>query len=377
MLLRVADLASQFESWQVLERLRRDSPPDLCRAAFSLHVNRLAAREKFGEMAGAMLLDDEALQMASAAPVAQHRASRFAEGESVADVACGIGGDSLALGRRGPVVATDLDVTRAWMARHNAACAGLADRVVVARADAGHPASRCSALFADPARRQGGPSGRRVRHGSDYSPSLAQIVALRAQVDSLAIKVSPALDESQLPATVDEVEYVSWRGQCREAVLWFGPPATTRRRATVIDGGTLTWDQQAPPMVEVGPPGAFLYDPDPAVVRSHLVGVLAGQLDANLLAEQVAYLTSATETLTPFARCFRVRAQVPFGLRRLRDCLDQEGWRPTEILRRRFPVEPAALRRDLRGAGSNGSEPVSLVCTRVAEQAVVFICDPR
>lgn len=373
----MAELASQFESWQVLERLRRDSPPDLCRAAFSLHVNRLAAQEKFGDLASDMMLDDEGLQMASSAPVADHRASRFAAGESVADVASGIGGDSLALAQRGHVVAGDLDPVRAWMTRHNAACAGLADRVVVIRADAGHPASRCSALFADPARRQSGPSGRRVRHGSDYAPSLAQIVALRPQVNSLAIKVSPALDESELPASVDEVEYVSWRGQCREAVLWFGPPATARRRATVIGGGTLVWDQQAPPLVEVGPPGAFLYDPDPAVVRSHLVGLLARQLDACLLGEQVAYLTSATERVTPFARCFRVRAQVPFGLRRLRQCLDQEGWRPTEILRRRFPVEPATLRRDLRGAGADGSEAVSLVCTRVAERAVVFICDPR
>ena len=176
---------------------------------------------------------------------------------------------------------------------------------------------------------------------------------------------------------MDEVEYVSWRGQCREAVLWFGAAARVRRRATVIDGGALLWDETSPPRVEVGPPGAFLYDPDPAVVRSHLVGLLAHRLDATLVTEQVAYLTSATEKTTPFARCFRVLAQVPFGVRRLRQRLDGEGWRATEILRRRFPVDPPDLARDLRGAGYVGDQAVSLLCTRVDDRPVVFICDPR
>ena len=103
--------------------------------------------------------------------------------------------------------------------------------------------------------------------GSDYSPALDQIVALRDRLTSLAVKVSPALEEARLPPSVDEVEYVSWRSQCREAVLWFGAAARVRRRATVIDGGALLWDETSPPRVEVGPPSAFLYDPDPAVVR--------------------------------------------------------------------------------------------------------------
>ena len=39
-----------------------------------------------------MFFDSEALQMASGAPLATHRASRFVKGEPVADVTCGIGG---------------------------------------------------------------------------------------------------------------------------------------------------------------------------------------------------------------------------------------------------------------------------------------------
>jgi hypothetical protein len=375
LLARVQELSSSLAPWQVLERLRRDTPPDLCRAAVSVSDARKAAGDKFGADAAQMFFDTEALQMASGAPVAQHRAARFAADEAVADVTCGIGGDCLALARRGPVAASDVDPARLWMTRHNAEVTGVGSRLVVARADARVPASRCQALFADPARRT--EAGRRVRRGNDYSPTLAEIVAPRPRLTTLAVKVSPALDEEQIPASVDEVEYVSWRGQCREAVLWFGSAATARRRATVIDGGDLRWDEAAPPSAEVGPPEAYLYDPDPAVVRSHLVGLLARQLSATLVTDQVAYLTSATEQATPFARCFRVLAQVTFGLRRLRQRLDAEGWHVGEILRRRFPVDPPALRRDLRGAGETGSQVVSLVCTRVSERPVVFICDPR
>ena len=371
---RVAELASTLAPWQVLERLHRDTPADLCRAAVSLHDARQAAVEKFGALAANMFFDSEAVQMASSAAIASHRASRFVEGEPVADVTCGVGADALALGRRGPVAASDLDRARVWMTQRNAESAGLGTRVIVSCADAVAPPTGCRALFADPARRKG---GQRVRRGSDYSPSLEQICALRPQLTSLAVKISPALDEAQIPPSVDEVEYVSWRGQCREAVLWFGATAGAKRRATVIGGGSLCWDEVLPPQVGVGAIGAFLYDPDPAVVRSHLVGLLAEQLQATLVADQVAYLTSAVEKVTPFARCFRVLAQVPFNLRRLRQQLDAEGWRPQEILRRRFPIEPPALRRDLQGAGREGSQIVSLVCTRVAERPVVFICDPR
>jgi hypothetical protein len=375
LLRRVAELVQTLETWQVLERLRRETPAELCRAAVSLHEARQAAQGKFGAQAADMFFDSDALQMASASAVASHRAQRLGLGEPVADVACGIGGDCLALARRGPVVASDLDPARVWMTRRNAEVAGVAGQVVVARADAVAPPIRCQTLFADPARRS--EAGRRVRRGSDYAPTLEQIMALRPGLTSLAVKVSPALDEAQMPSTVDEIEYVSWQGQCREAVLWFGPVASARRRATVIGGDSLLWNESSPPVVEVGPPGAFIYDPDPAVVRSHLVGLLAWQLEATLLCEQVAYLTSATETATPFARCFRVLAQVPFGVRRLRQRLDAEGWKPREILRRRFPVEPAELTRELRRVGKDNAHPVSLVCTRVAERPVVFICDPR
>lgn len=367
-------MAQQLAPWQVLERLARSAESATCRAAVALAEARRRATEKFGDLAPRLFLDEAGLEMASAAAVAGHRAARFPAGAAVADLTCGVGGDTLALAQRGPVVAVDRDATRALMAHLNAEVAGAADRVAVCRGDATAPPVRCDAAFVDPARRS--PGGRRVRRAEDYDPPLASTSAWRRWATHLAVKVSPALDEAQWPAGTDEAEFVSWRSQCREAVLWFGPTATARRRATVVGHGSLAWDADEPPAAEVGEPGPFLFEPDPAVVRSHLVGLLAQQLDACLLSPQVAYLSASRGASTPFARCFAVLARVPFSRDRLRRVLAAQAWRPTEILRRHFPIAPDALRRDLAGAAGDGATPVCLVCTRVDGRPVVFICEP-
>lgn len=346
----------------------------LGRAAVTVAHARRQGREKFGDLAARLFFDDAGLQMATAAPVAAHRAARFPAGATVADLGCGGGGDALALACRGPVAAIEWNPSRALMARLNADAAGVGGRVIVCRGDALMPPASCDALFADPARRTAG--GRRVRRGDDYEPPLAAIADWRRLAARLAVKVGPTLDESQWPEDVGEVEFVSWRRQCREAVLWFGSLATARRRASVVGAGSLAWDGDDLPNLEVGDPGPYLFEPDPAIVRSHLVGLLGRQLEACLLAPRVAYLSAARPAATPFARCFAVRERLPFSSRHLRHVLTSSGWRPTEVLRRHFPLEPEALLRELKGAGSDGATPVSLLCTRVRGRPVVFICEP-
>jgi hypothetical protein len=360
--------------WKLQEQLRREADADLCRAAVALVTTRREARTKFGDDAASLWFDDEGLQMASADAVATHRAARFPAGEPVADLACGIGGDARALARRGPLLAADLDGARLWMARRNVEHVGASTAGLFVRADARRPVLGDAHLFLDPARRHAG--GRRVRRGDDYLPPLQEALALGPQKRCRAVKVSPALDTQEIPTSVDEIEYVSWKGQCREAVLWTGVPGAVRRRATVIGGDELSWPGDEPPHGTVAPVRDYLFDPDPAVVRSHLVGVLAQRLDATLVTEQVAYLSADRPRATPLARCFEVLDAQPWQSKRLRQRLDAESWRPTEVLRRHFPLEPPALMRQLKGAGNSGERPVSLLCTRVDGKPVVFVCEP-
>ena len=315
--------------------------------------------------------------MASGEAVATHRARRFAAYDSVLDLCCGIGGDLMALARNCRVIGVDLDLDRLRMARRNAEVLGLRG-VGLVQAEALGVHLRADAVFVDPARRSGAV---RSRHGRAYSPSLEALLALRQRVPALGLKISPAIDEKELP-TDGEVEFVSYNGQCREGALYFGDLATASRRATVLEAvpGSDTHRarahslvRDAGPAVETAPPGAVLYDPDPAVVRAHLIDELARRLDAWKLDPRIAYLSGDTLQSTPFARALPVIAHMPFQLKRLRRFLREGDWRVDEIKKRGFPLEPEELRRRLGHQG--GGRGVSLVATRLGQKPVVFICE--
>src|SRR5699024_4258279 len=90
---------------------------------------------------GDWLFTDEALQQASAAAVACHRAERLA-GTVVHDVTCSIGTELAALrDSAARVLGSDIDPVRLTMAQHN-----VGDTAELCRADALHPVSRDAAI---------------------------------------------------------------------------------------------------------------------------------------------------------------------------------------------------------------------------------------
>ena len=68
---------------------------------------RVGATEKFGEAASRMYFTKDGLEQSTRAEVAAHRAARVALAgpSSVLDLGCGIGGDLVALARRGVTAA--------------------------------------------------------------------------------------------------------------------------------------------------------------------------------------------------------------------------------------------------------------------------------
>ena len=326
---------------------------------------RRRARDKF-PLADHMFFDREGLEMASRQEIARYRAWRLRHREVILDLCCGIGGDLLELGIGARVRAVDRDRERLEMARMNAASAGL-QTVDFIQADVRFIKPHGDAIFLDPSRRSG---GRRIRAAEAYSPPLSCIEDLRRSVSALAVKVAPAIREEELPSGC-EVEFISAGGQCREGVLYFGPLATTRRRATILPGRH-TLEDTSGENVPIAPPGAYLYDPDPAVVRAHLLDPLCRHLGAWKLDSQVAYLSSDTCASTPFARVYEVLTCQPFNLKRLRQLLRREGFFPDEIKKRRFPIAAQELRQLLKTR--SGEHPVTLIATRIRDRPVVAIC---
>jgi SAM-dependent methyltransferase len=355
-----------------VERLRRDWPADLVAAALTQADLRRRAVAKFGPAAGSMFLTPDGLEQASRPEVAAHRAARFAaaleDGASggaggasgpVLDLCCGIGGDLVALGAGLPgreVVGVDRDPATAEAARLNLRAAGLGGSVVCADV-ADVAVAGAAAVFVDPARRA---SGRRTFDPGAYSPPLSFVTELAAAAPLSAVKVAPGIPHEALPHGA-EAEWVSWRGELKEAALWLGGFAGVRRRATVLPSGDTLTDLDLPDGAEpgggaaVGGPGAYLVEPDAAVIRSGLVAALSHRLPGGrLLDPRIAYIAADAPMATPFGACFAVDEVLPYSLKRLRTALRARGAGTVEIKVRGLSIDPAQLRRslDLRGDGS-------------------------
>ncbi|HEX8628626.1 MAG TPA: SAM-dependent methyltransferase, partial [Catenuloplanes sp.] len=209
------------------------------------------------------------------------------------------------------------------------------------------------------------------------------VAALATRVPRTVLKLAPGIDHALLPPGA-EGEWVSVDSDVVEAAFWCGPLADAARRATVlrcrpgppVDGpgspsAELTGSGTA--RGTVGPVRRYLYDPDGAVVRAHLVAEFARTVDGNLADPDIAYVYADTPTPTPFGRCLEVTDVLPFSLKRLRTLLRGRGVGRVEIRKRGSALEPEQLRRDLRLSGPGAA---SLVLTRVAGRPTTLICQP-
>jgi hypothetical protein len=344
--------------------------PELVAAAVETVRLRTRAAAKFGADAERMFFTPAGVEQATRTSVAAHRAARFAGTPDVVDLCCGIGGDLVAFGRAGIAVeGLDADPLTAAVAAANAAELGLADRVTVRCADVTTADLRgVPAVFCDPARRAG---GRRVFDPAAYSPPWNFLLSLARTVPRAAFKVAPGIDHALVPPGA-EAEWISDGGDVKEAAIWCGDLAGVPRRATLLpSGATLTGTGDA--LAPVGEVRDWLYDPDGAVVRAHLVAELAETIDATTVDPTIAYLTSAELAETPFARAYRVDEVMPFSLKRLRAALRARGVGRVEIKKRGSALDVEQLRRDLRLSGDNGA---TVVLTRVAGKPTVLLCTP-
>jgi hypothetical protein len=170
---------------------------------------------------------------------------------------------------------------------------------------------------------------------------------------------------------------VSVGGSIVEALLWNPALSTTWRRATLAgpDGvlAELTADADPGP-APAGPVQAFLHEPDPAVIRSGLVSLVAAQLGATLVDPTIAYLTSAAPAGSPWVSSYRVEQVLPFNLKKLKSLLRARGVGRVTVKKRGSAIEPETLSRQLRGPG--GGTAV-VVVTRVAGAPTALVCQPE
>lgn len=348
--------------------------PDLVSAVVGQARLRVKARPKFGEFADRMLFTRAGLEQATRLSVATMHAIRLRRAgiTRVADLGCGIGGDSLAFAGAGLAVeAVDADEVTSAIAAYNLAPFPDAS---VRQGTAETSLPEGGAVWLDPARRTAGHSETTRTSAADWSPSLDWCFEV-AREHPAGIKLGPGLDRDLIPDDV-EAQWVSADGSVVELVLWSGELARAgiRRSALVMQAGetheiTAAADADDEP---VRPLGAYLHEPDGAVIRARLIGEVARMLEAGMVDEQIAYLTGDAALTSPFVQSFRVRETMPAHVKTINQALRAHGIGRLEIKKRGMDIDPAAFRKKL---SLKGSAAATLILTRTTSGRVAILAD--
>ncbi len=353
--------------FQVQRRLRAVFSDALVRAALILRDLRRKGLAKFSR-ADEMWLTPAGLEQATSEPVARHKAQRF-DG-LIWDFCCGIGGDALALAERGEVRGVDVDPAMCLRTEWNSAVYGVNERVQTIANDIAGVSERDGLLHIDPDRRPGGQQ--RVRRIEDCSPGLEVLRGLMSEFRGGAVKLSPASNfVGKFPGA--EIELVSLHGECKEATVWFGDLAgDTSFRATALPSGESFAADPLSARADITPTGAFVFDPDAALVRSGLLDVAAEKLQLTRLDDAEEYLTGGLSLESPWVRPFRVLDVLPNNDREVRAACRRFQFGSVEIKCRHLPIEIERVRRKLP---REGSRPGVLIFARVLGKAQVLVCE--
>jgi hypothetical protein len=238
------------------------------------------------------------------------------------------------------------------------------------------------ALFFDPARRElGGPkraTASRKFDPADFSPNFDWVVERCSApgIKAAGIKLGPGHPHDGIPENC-EAQWVSVGGDLVELGLWFGAaarPGVVRAALLLTDGGNfeITSDQTDVGHAPLGELGTYVYEPDNAVVRSHLIAVLAAQTGTHSFSAEIAYLTGDEQLQSPWLRGYRVLENLAFDRKKLKARLRELEIGVLEIKKRGADIVPEELRKEMALKGKNKA---TLIVTRVGEAHRVLIAE--
>lgn len=361
-----------LEGRKILEKYKNIDERELHNLPFVLHHKkdmpfrpelvtlltlRHKAKDKFTKV-DEMFFTSDGLEQASDEKISEYIAKRFAEvlrpKSKVSDLTCGIGGNTIFLAKYFHVLAVDYDKTHISCAKNNSKVYGVDSNIEFICGRAEDNIRDSEAFLVDPQRLRQDKT--KTRSFMNSSPNILTLLPQIMKITkNICIKISPAFDYEELkklPAG-PEVEIISEKNNNKAALLWFGNFKTCNWRATILTQKEIISfidsqvDKKAP-LSEY--PLSFIYEPNKAIIKAHLIDEVANRYSLHKLNPYTAFLTS-DEYIKDSTEIFRVFELIdcqPFSLKALKRLLADKGITRANVTARRFPEKPENIITELK-----------------------------
>lgn len=335
------------------------------------------AKRKFGEC-DFLLFDKLALEQATAKDLAQAKSSLWPKRGRIHDLCCGMGGDSFFIPEGLEILGVDQSEERLEMYRHNMkvfnreAKTFLGDCREWGKSYLSHIAVCNEGDFftIDPARRKVENDNQRIL--SELTPSFDEVVEMAKFYRGGMAKLPPAFPKESIPPKA-ELVYLGSHADCREALVLFGELARfpDKTSAMMIDknGKILAeWTSEKKRSEEnfILPEGSlktYLSEPAPILVRSGLFVLIARKFQANLLSENIAYVTSDTPLPSPAFRNFKIESTCALTTSAVKKMLKENDIGFLDLKKRGVEIEPE---KEIKRLSPKGKRRAILFYTRIA-----------
>jgi hypothetical protein len=359
------------------KKLRRKRPEinsELIRQAVSQALLRVKSAEP-----NHFLLTNEGLQQATRPQVAKYRANfvtkRYGK-QIIIDLTCGLGFDSYYFNQAGHQVSgVENDSGLVKIAQANLKPI----QVHFSDAQSFNIADETQIVFIDPARRN--PSGpksvlgqiKRLTNPEDWSPSWSFVKSLADNFLVIA-KVAPGMVEELIGDW--DAYWISADGDLVETML---VSAGTGKRVAVLltDHDVIEISGGSRSLVK--PIGKYLVIPNPALIRASALDYLVNKLDAGLVNEHIAWLTTDSDKaktfFDPAAQVLNILEVTKFTDKNLANLVNNYQPSALTIMTRGVNIEPEKLRKKLLKKPIKGGPEIVLAIYRDDSGPICLICE--
>lgn len=369
-------------------KLRKEGfDPNLIATALTQKRLREKAATKFPpELCRRMLFTADGIEQATRHSIALQHATYLQQFgiSSIIDFGCGIGADALAFAETGfNLTAVEMDLDTGAAAEHNLAPYPYAKVIHANGMSLNLAKFNADAIWIDPARRK---NGKRILDPQKWSPTLDEALKLARGYKAAGIKVAPGISYADLP----EDSFVTWisaDGDLVEAVIWLGLAAPEPGRAAWIitqnSAGCSQLKQlleininpqTAPVFCEPEPLRAYLYEPDPAIIRAGLIHQLAAEYQLAPISQKIAYLTGNNAINSQYFTRFQIRQILPLNVKKARKALKALEIGNVEIKKRGSDISPEEFRKAL-ALDSHHQNSATLIATPVMGKHQLILAD--